>query len=433
MNPLAKELNSQIGEASSASYDLLSLLGKEIFFPKGILSQSAEAKAKANKYNATIGIAMENGAPMHLPVLEKYFNNLSVSEIFPYAPPAGRPNLRKKWKDKMIKDNPSMEGKKISNPVVTNALTHGLSICADLFADTDDVVISPDKLWGNYRLTFETRRGAKIATFPLFKENGFNMAGFAKVLSEEGQKRKKLIVLLNFPNNPTGYTPTANEVEQIVQIIREEADKGTKILTISDDAYFKLFFEETYKESLFGKLADLHENVLAIKLDGATKESYVWGWRIGFITFGAKTPHPESLYTALEKKVMGIIRGTISNCPHPSQSIIERAMDDPAFEQSSAEKFEILRKRALKVKSTLSHSKYKEAWDYYPFNSGYFMCLKLKNVNAEQLRVHLLDKYGVGTISIGATDLRIAFSCIEEESVEELFDLILAGVKDLTE
>jgi len=60
------------------------------------------------------------------------------------------------------------------------------------------------------------------------------------------------------------------------------------------------------------------------------------------------------------------------------------------------------------------------------------MCLKLKTVDAEKLRVHLLEKYGVGTISIGQTDLRIAFSCIAEENIQELFDIIFQAVQDLT-
>jgi aspartate/methionine/tyrosine aminotransferase len=59
------------------------------------------------------------------------------------------------------------------------------------------------------------------------------------------------------------------------------------------------------------------------------------------------------------------------------------------------------------------------------------MCLKLHNINAEELRLHLLDKYGVGTISINSTDLRIAFSCVEDSDIEELFDLIAQGAADL--
>ena len=46
----------------------------------------------------------------------------------------------------MIQENPSLEGKSFSNPIVTNALTHGLSIVADLFVDEGDAVIYPDKI-----------------------------------------------------------------------------------------------------------------------------------------------------------------------------------------------------------------------------------------------------------------------------------------------
>jgi len=59
------------------------------------------------------------------------------------------------------------------------------------------------------------------------------------------------------------------------------------------------------------------------------------------------------------------------------------------------------------------------------------MCLRLKTVEAEPLRVHLLDKYGIGLISLGKTDLRVAFSCLEKEDTEELFDTLLQAVKDL--
>jgi len=55
----------------------------------------------------------------------------------------------------------------------------------------------------------------------------------------------------------------------------------------------------------------------------------------------------------------------------------------------------------------------------------------LKTVEAEPLRVHLLEKYGVGLISLGKTDLRVAFSCLEKEDIQELFETVLQGVKDL--
>jgi aspartate/methionine/tyrosine aminotransferase len=128
---------------------------------------------------------------------------------------------------------------------------------------------------------------------------------------------------------------------------------------------------------------------------------------------------------------MGIIRAKISNCPHPSQTFVIEGLRSPQFLAQKEEKFQVMKGRARKTKQVLDSGKYDSAWSYYPFNSGYFMCLKLKKVDAEKLRVHLLDKYGVGAISIGKTDLRIAFSCIAEENIQELFDLIYQAVQDL--
>ena len=114
-----------------------------------------------------------------------------------------------------------------------------------------------------------------------------------------------------------------------------------------------------------------------------------------------------------------------------SQTILLNSMRDARNHDEQAEKFHTLKQRALKVKEVLSDSKYQAAWDVYPFNSGYFMCLRLKTVDAEALRVHLLNQSGIGLIPLGQRDLRVAFSCIDEDQVQELFDLVLQGVKDL--
>lgn len=55
MNPLALQLNEQLSEENPVVLDMLSDLGTNMYYPKGILTQSAEAKA--TKYNATIGMA----------------------------------------------------------------------------------------------------------------------------------------------------------------------------------------------------------------------------------------------------------------------------------------------------------------------------------------------------------------------------------------
>ena len=53
MNALAEELNEAL--AGSVASRLLSDLGKRMYFPKGIISQSAEADERAKRFNATQG------------------------------------------------------------------------------------------------------------------------------------------------------------------------------------------------------------------------------------------------------------------------------------------------------------------------------------------------------------------------------------------
>ncbi|HDQ46233.1 MAG TPA: aminotransferase class I/II-fold pyridoxal phosphate-dependent enzyme, partial [bacterium] len=388
INPQAEALNTLIREAAPAVHDLLSERGKGFFFPKlGIVSQSADAKGA--RINATIGIALEeDGSPVRLAAIADNIR-LDPAEVFPYAPSYGRAELRKAWRELIYSKNPSLEGT-ISLPVVTNALTHGLSVAAMLFVDPGDPILVTDKFWGNYRLIFEQAFGAKLVTFNTFAGNGFDVGSLDRALSERSGKQ---ILLLNFPNNPAGYTPTLAEAEAIMQAIGDSAGRGNRIAVLLDDAYFGLVYEDGIEtESLFSRLAGLHENVLAVKLDGATKEDYVWGLRVGFITFASKGITPE-VCAALEEKAGGIVRGTISNDSLLSQSLILHAIGSPIYDREKREKYELLKSRYDKVREVLTENggRYAEYFEPLPFNSGYFMCLALKKgLQGEPVRQILL-------------------------------------------
>ena len=327
----------------------------------------------------------------------------------------------------MLKKNPSLKAA-VSLPVVTNALTHGLSMVGYLFANPGDKIIITDKFWGNYRLIFENAYGAVLETFNTFKGNGFDIESFRKEVMEE---RGKIMILLNFPNNPAGYTPTENEAEEIARVIKESAEDGNKIVVILDDAYFGLVYKDgIYKESLFSKLADIHENVLAIKLDGATKEDYVWGLRVGFITYGFKGGN-EKVYAALEDKTAGAVRGSISNASNLSQSLVLDAFSSESYWQEKKEKYELLKSRFKKAVDVFEDKRYAECFTPCPFNSGYFMCIELKQgMDAEKVRQTLLKKYDTGVISI-QNMLRLAFSSVAEKDIEELFENIYNACKEI--
>ncbi len=430
VNQQAEKANEQIIQGNPNIYELLSKKGRGIYFPKsGILAQSAQAKGK--EINATIGIALEDDcSPIALPeILDKI--ELKPEKVFPYAPSYGNNEIRNKWKEMIYKKNPSLKGKVFSNPVVSVAITHGLSILGYLFVNEGDKIILPSLYYGNYNLIFKEAYGAEFLTYELFnEENKFNLIDFEKTISEE--KSDKKIILLNFPNNPTGYSPSEEEVEEISNIILKEAKKGTKLLVICDDAYFGLVFEEGIsKQSIFTKLADLHENILAVKLDGITKEDYAWGFRVGFISYACKKYSKELLAT-LEDKTAGAIRGNISNAPNISQSLIMEAFNSPNYDKNKYEKYQLLKKRYDISKEILENNpKYKEFFNALPYNSGYFLCVRLKeNLDANKIRLTLLEKYDTGLISIGKDLLRIAFSSTPTPKIAKMFENIYSACKN---
>ncbi|MEZ5105106.1 MAG: aminotransferase class I/II-fold pyridoxal phosphate-dependent enzyme [Draconibacterium sp.] len=427
MNPQAEELNKIVREKSSVVFDLLSERGKNIFFPKkGILGQTAEAKG--TKINATIGAAVEDdGSPMRLEAIASKIN-MDPGLVFPYAPSFGRPDIRAKWKSMIYEKNPTLANVELSLPVVTNALTHGISMAGYMFLDPGDEVIVPDLFWGNYNLTLTNMYGASLVKFNLFKDGGFDLAAFEAKLNEGGIGKKTMI--LNFPNNPSGYTPTVEEQNSIVEIIKAAAEKGNKIVAFIDDAYFGLVYEEGIEtESIFAPLSQLHENVLAIKIDGATKEDYVWGFRVGFMTYGVKGGDAE-LYSALESKTAGAIRGNISNAANISQSLLLVAFNSPEYAEQKAAKYTIMKDRYEAVKKALSNEKYAEYFKAVPYNSGYFMCVKLEaGLDAEKVRKVLIEKYSIGVISLGNL-IRIAYSAVAAKDVNEMFEGIYNACKD---
>lgn len=428
MNPQAEELNSIIREKSSVVFELLSERGKEIYFPKkGILAQSAEA-AKA-EINATIGTAVEDdGSPMRLESIASKVN-LKPEKIFLYAPSYGRPDIRAEWKKMIYKKNPSMAGIEISLPVVTNALTHGISMAGYMFCDATDKVIVPDLFWENYTLTLTNAYGSKLKPYKLFKNDGLDLVSFEQTLNEGAVGKR--IVLLNFPNNPAGYTPTQVEQDEMVKIIKASAEKGNKIVLLIDDAYFGLGYEAGIaSESIFSAACTLHENVLAVKIDGPTKEDYVWGFRVGFVTYGIKDGDA-ALYGALESKTAGAIRGNISNAANISQSLLLEAYTHPDYENQKAAKYEIMKRRYDEVKRVLQNEAYKPYFKALPYNSGYFMCIELADgLDGEKTRKLLIEKYSIGVIAFDKL-LRIAFSAVAESKIQPLFDGIFEACKEL--
>ena len=422
MNRLARELNNDLGDAVG----FLSAEGRRMYFPfGGILGQGAEAKKCA--VNATIGMAFEeDGSPL---VMECFSKNIALGrKAFLYAGSFGLPALRESWKNLEVAKNPSLKGVKFSTPVVTSALTHGLRIAAELFADKSDELVVPDLFWDNYELIFGEAVGCKVRHFSTFRNGAFDAAALKAALLSPGAKK---LLILNFPNNPTGYTATTSDAKKIVSAVRAAAKAGKRVVVILDDAYFGLAYEKgIHEESLFAEMATIDRNVLAVKLDGTTKEDYVWGLRVGFISFAFKGATDAQL-KALESKAAGTVRSSISNASSIGQHLSVAALSDKGYARQKKRNFAILKKRYDAIRKVLkSHPEYARSFEAMPFNSGYFMCVKPKGVDAERVRRRLIEKYSTGTIVLSGL-VRIAFSTIPLARLPRLFADVDSAIRDL--
>jgi len=429
LNPQAEESNRIIKANNPVVYELLSKKGRAIYFPaKGILAQGMAARGK--EINGTIGTAYEdNGDPMVLPSLAKGFE-LNPKDAFPYAPSEGTRPLRDKWKELIRKKNPSLGSREISTPVVSCGVTNALSTIGYMFVEEGDEIIIADLYWENYDLVFGNAFGAAFKFFNFFKNRLFDLDSFQQAIMTRPAGKK--IVLLNFPNNPSGYNPTKKMGQAIIDALKASAEAGNRLLVMLDDSYFGLNYEEDiFTESLFAQLSGAHENLLAVKLDGITKEEYAWGLRVGFLTFGVKNGSKD-LYKALEDKAAGVLRGNISNSSHPAQNLFLAALKSESHEKEKERNLEKIRVRYVKVKETLkAHPEYEKYYEALPFNSGYFMCVRIKNRNVDKVWETLLNKYSTGVICYSEQNLlRIAFASTPEAQIEKLFNNIYSACQD---
>lgn len=421
INPLAKELNDTL--SGSVVDALMSDMGRRLYFPNGIISQGGEAAKDAHFANGTIGMAVAQGTPIELDSYKKNMPSLTPRETVAYAKTAGNPDLRALWKEKIIEKNPSLKNKQFSLPILVPGLTAVLSYVSDLFVDVDKPLLAADPCWDNYELIAAARRGAEFHQFKCFENGKFNIADLEAKMKADAEKYGSVRVILNFPQNPSGYSPTVSEAKEIVRIVREIAEAGKKVLVLSDDAYFGLNYEDDIEpQSLFAYMADLHENVLAIKADGPTKEDFAWGFRAGFVTFASKGLS-DAQYTALVTKFMSAIRSSVSCSSTPSQSLVMHALKDEAHNKQKIECRNMLKRRYDLVRKFVNTHTSK-VLEPLPFNSGYFMSFHVSTGKAEEIRKALLKNEGIGIIQIDPYTLRVAFSSIDEDKIDSVYTSI---------
>ena len=397
-------INTALKEANPIVWDCLSDLGRRLYYPLGIPAQAQQAREC--RINATIGQLTDghNGA-LPLPSMVGKIDTLQAEEVVLYTPTAGNRALRRLWAERLTQQGCGAT----SQPVVTQGLTHGLSLIADLFSDPDTDVLLPDPGWGNYTHIFGTRRGARILPYRSVSATGLDLDSIDQVLKKA---RSGAILVLNFPSNPIGYSPTHEEAKALLERV---CSHPRPLVVVTDDAYQGMVWEEDHvAESLFPLLHEqVPTHILPIKIDGATKELFFFGGRVGFITFGCTG----AAATVIEEKTVALIRSTISSGSTPSQNLVRAALSNPNLPKETTELRNQIRTRYETMKTALGNTHIQT----YPFNSGFFVLIPVDE-DPNEIRTRLLHR-GVGVVGLPqASAIRLSYASVSVTDIPALVE-----------
>lgn len=153
--------------------------------------------------------------------------------------------------------------------VITVGGSEGIDIALRAMLDPGDEVIIPEPCYVSYVPCVELADGVPVI-IQLKGENEFRLT--AEEL-EAAITEKTKVVILPFPNNPTGAIMEREDLEKIAEVIKKH-----DLYVMSDEIYAELTYKK--KHVTIASLPDMHDRTIVI--NGFSKAYAMTGWRLGY-------------------------------------------------------------------------------------------------------------------------------------------------------
>lgn len=204
-------------------------------------------------------------------VRQAAIESLQRGETF-YAHNLGLPELREAIARYSSALHPTIDAARI---VVTSGGVSALMLAVQALVDAGDEVVAVTPVWPN--LTAQPAiMGAHVRTLPLVPVNGQWTLDLPALRAAVTSKTKLLIV--NAPNNPTGWTMTREEQQAVLDHCRQT---GTWIL--ADEVYERLYFEPTPNACAPSFLDISKPDDRLVVTHSFSKSFLMTGWRLGWL------------------------------------------------------------------------------------------------------------------------------------------------------
>ena len=209
-------------------------------------------------------------------VRQAAIDSLQQGETY-YAHNLGLPSLRQAIADHMGQNHPGPHGQGVSQDrvAVTAGGVNALMLAVQALVNTGDDVLAITPVWPNL-LAQPRIMGAHLRTLSLRAVNASWQLDLDALIAAIGPKTRLLI--LNAPNNPTGWTLSRQEQVAILQRCRET---GTWIL--ADEVYEALYYAPTHNACApsFLDVAEPQDRLVVVH--SFSKSFLMTGWRLGWL------------------------------------------------------------------------------------------------------------------------------------------------------
>lgn len=206
-------------------------------------------------------------------------DSLQAGETF-YSHNLGLPELRKAIADYMSSNHGSVGVERVA---VTAGGVSALMLAVQALVDQGDAVVVLTPVWPNLTAQAEIM-GAQLRCVSLRPQAGAWNLDLEALLSEVTPATRLLI--LNAPNNPTGWTLTTEQQQAILAHCRRT---GTWIL--ADEVYERLYFEISANRCAPSFLDVALPDDRLVVAHSFSKSFLMTGWRLGWLVMPASMTH----------------------------------------------------------------------------------------------------------------------------------------------
>ncbi len=283
--------------------------------------------------------------------------------------------------------------------LITVGGSEGIDVALRAMLNPGDEVIIPEPCYVSYVPCVELCGGVPV-TIALKNENQFRLT---KEELEAAITDKTKVVILSFPNNPTGAIMEREDLEAIAEVIKEH-----DLFVISDEIYSELTYTSGHVS--IASLPDMKDRTIVV--NGFSKAYAMTGWRLGYALA------PELIAQQMTKIHQFAIMCAPTTSQYAAISALKHGDKDVAMMRES---YDQRRKFLMKKFDEMGLSYFEPLGAFY-----IFPCIKELGVTSDDFATMLLKEESLAVVpgtafgDCGEGFLRISYAYSIEELKEAM-------------